>query len=202
MNRRSGSRKLRADAERNITLIVQAAATCLSRRPDASMAEIAETAGVGRVTLYAHFPSREALLEAAIGHALAQATAALDEAAVDEGPAPDALGRMIRLGWPAFDRVRGLFVAAGTQPTDWARDHGAVFLTRVARVVERGRADGSFRSDLPVEWLAAALHGIVQTAGQEVNDGRLDPAVAADVLEATLLGILAVPQAPVGRRRD
>jgi len=193
MDRSRGSRKRRADAERNISAILEAAATCLTRRPDASMAEIAEAAGVGRVTLYAHFPSREALLDAAIERALAAAVAAFDAADIDSGPAADALGRTIRAGWPAFDHVRGLVVAAGEHPPRWASEHTGAFVDRIDRLVARGMADGSFRSDLPRDWLVAALHGLVQTAGQEVDAGRLDAATAADVLETTLLSLLAAP---------
>lgn len=164
---------------------------CFSRHPDASMADVAEAAGVGRVTLYAHFASREALLEAAVGRALAQAMAALDEAAIDDGPPPEALVRMIRLGWPAFGQVWSLHSALGTRAPEWVGEHGGGFLARVAHLVDRGRTDGSFRTDLPSEWLVAAFHGIVQAAGQEVAEGRLDPAIATDVLEATLLGVLS-----------
>ena len=191
MERTPGTRKRRADAERNIALILEAAVTCFSRHPDASMADVAEAAGVGRVTLYAHFPSREALLEAATSHALALAMAAIDMAAIDDGPPPEALVRMIRLGWPAFGQVWSLHVARDTQAPEWVGEHRGGFLARVAHLVDRGRADGSFRSDLPRDWLVAAFHGIVQAAGQEVADGLLDPAVATDVLEATLLAVLA-----------
>ncbi len=65
MKRSSGTRRRRADAERSIASIVDAATECLGRRPDASMTEVAAAAGVGRATLYAHFRSRAALLEAA-----------------------------------------------------------------------------------------------------------------------------------------
>ncbi|MEH1130844.1 TetR/AcrR family transcriptional regulator, partial [Micromonospora sp. CPCC 206061] len=56
----------RADARQNAEKIVQAAVTCLGRSAEASMNDIAQEAGVGRVTLYGHFPSREALVEAAL----------------------------------------------------------------------------------------------------------------------------------------
>lgn len=186
-----GTRKRRADAERNISRIVEAAVSCFSRHPEASMADIAEAAGVGRVTLYAHFASREALLEAATGRAMVVAMAALDQAAIDDGPPPEALARMIRHGWPAFGQVWSLHAALGRRAPDWIGEHVGGFLARIAHLVDRGQADGSFRSDLPRDWLVAAFHGIVQAAGEEVAVGRLDHAIAADVLEATLLGVLS-----------
>ena len=193
MNRSPNTRRRRADAERSIASIVGAAVECFSRQPDVSMGEVATAAGVGRVTLYAHFPSREALLEAATDHALTQASAALDAAGIEDVPAPEALRRMIRSGWPAVDRMWGLHAAGGphSSPRQWER-YGQ-FHARIERLVARGQAEGSFRSDLSVEWLAAALHGLVHAAGQEVRAGRLDPATAPAVLETTLLALLAGP---------
>src|ERR1700731_535694 len=51
-------RDRRADARRNIASILDAAQDCLSRDPTASIADIAQAAGVGRVTLYGHFGTR------------------------------------------------------------------------------------------------------------------------------------------------
>ena len=53
--------KLRADARRNIQLILDAAEACLTRDADASMSDIATEAGLGRVTIYGHFASRQVL---------------------------------------------------------------------------------------------------------------------------------------------
>jgi hypothetical protein len=44
-----------------------AAARVPGRRPDAAMAEIADDAGVGRATLYRHFPTRESLPQSVAG---------------------------------------------------------------------------------------------------------------------------------------
>lgn len=52
----------RADWVANRTAILAGAREALSRQPDASMAQIAEAAGVHRGTLYRHFERREDLL--------------------------------------------------------------------------------------------------------------------------------------------
>ena len=57
--------KLRSDAQRNRTQLLQAARTVFARDGgEASLDDIARLAGVGSGTLYRHFPSREALIEA------------------------------------------------------------------------------------------------------------------------------------------
>ena len=62
---REAERPLRADARRNHELLVEAARSAFaSRGSEASLEEIARTAGVGVGTLYRHFPRRIDLVEA------------------------------------------------------------------------------------------------------------------------------------------
>ena len=65
----SAPKRRRADAERSVAAITDAALEALASDPDASMAEIARRAGVVRATIYMHFPTREALLDAVMEHA-------------------------------------------------------------------------------------------------------------------------------------
>src|SRR6516165_203754 len=62
---KSHARKPRADAERNRARVLEVAKEAFTRSgPDASLNDIAKEAGVGPGTLYRHFPSRDALIEA------------------------------------------------------------------------------------------------------------------------------------------
>ena len=59
------SRKPRADGQRNRNLIIQVAKEAFTENgAGTSLDDIAKKAGVGAGTLYRHFPSREALVEA------------------------------------------------------------------------------------------------------------------------------------------
>jgi AcrR family transcriptional regulator len=61
----SGQRRPRSDAQRNRERILETAKAAFTRRgADASLDEIARQAGVGPGTLYRHFPTRDALIEA------------------------------------------------------------------------------------------------------------------------------------------
>lgn len=60
-----GSRKPRTDAQRNRERILEVAKEAFTHSgADTSLDEVAKEAGVGAGTLYRHFPTREALLEA------------------------------------------------------------------------------------------------------------------------------------------
>jgi AcrR family transcriptional regulator len=186
-------RRRRADAERSIAAIVQAAATAFSERPDVNLTDVARAAGVGRVTLYAHFPTREKLLEAAVEHAVAEAVTALDTARIDDGPADEALGRLVRLAWPILDRHRGLHTAAAALHPSVLRDRHSAVLERIRRLIKRGQAERSIRTDLSADWLVTVCYSLMHGAAEAVSEGRLDRADAADALENTVSGALAPP---------
>src|SRR5277367_5182879 len=84
-------RPLRADAQRNRARLLEAAVRAFSAEgPEVTLDAIAKDAGVGIGTLYRHFPTREALVEAAYRNELARlcdAAAQLRESL----PADDAL---------------------------------------------------------------------------------------------------------------
>src|SRR5689334_3592723 len=64
---------LRSDARRNRERILEAAVRAFSESgPDVAIDAIAKAAGVGSATLYRHFPTREALIEAAYRNELAR----------------------------------------------------------------------------------------------------------------------------------
>ena len=187
------TRARRADAERNIAAIIEAAIATFGREPDASMADVAAAAGVGRVTLYAHFPNRQALIESTLDHVLTQGRAALEAADIDDGPAPDALARAIESAWSVLDRHMSLFAVAKDDVSVQLRQRHEPFLARIEALIERGRGEGTFRSDLPASWLVTTYYTLVHGAGREVVEGRLDPADAPRLLTATLLAAFAPP---------
>ncbi|MET9338159.1 TetR/AcrR family transcriptional regulator [Nonomuraea sp. NPDC003804] len=182
----------RADAERNIAAILAAAARLLSADPNVSVAEIAKEAGVGRVTLYGHFPSRESLVDAVLQEAVDNAEAALSGLELDALPAAQAMDRLIGSSWEILDRHRRLFVAADRAlPAERIRERHGRPLARVERLVERGMDEGAFRTDLPLSWLVTTFFALLHNAAGEIEAGRLPREVAADVLTRTLRSVLA-----------
>src|SRR5262245_10801308 len=99
----TAGRRRRADAERSIESILDAAAHVLGERPDASMDDIARTAGVSRQTVYAHFSSRDTLINALYDRMTARVVAAIDAAHLDQGAPTEAVLRLLQVGWDVFE---------------------------------------------------------------------------------------------------
>ncbi|MGH3320496.1 MAG: TetR/AcrR family transcriptional regulator [Streptosporangiaceae bacterium] len=77
------TRRRRADAGRSIESILDAALNGILTEGELNMSAVARDAGLSRVTLYAHFPTREALLEAVLRRAVSLAALVIDDADIE-----------------------------------------------------------------------------------------------------------------------
>lgn len=179
-------RRVRAEARRNAAAILDAAVRLLGDRPNATVDDVAAAAGLSRQTVYAHFPSRDALLTAVVGRITEEAMAAIDAAAIDEGPAPDALLRLLDAGW----RTALRYPVLDSVPAGDADDelHQPV-VDRLLRLVARGQAAGEFDPALPPTWLVATTIALGHAAGAEVAAGRMAADQAAAALRTSILRV-------------
>jgi|SRR5215218_9364880 len=178
----------RADAERNIAAILDAAAEVLADRPDASMGQIARAAGVARQTVYAHYDSREALLTAVAERALDRTVAAIDAAEPNRGPPILALDRLIRALWESIERHARVLeaLAQGFRSAEEVHGFHSPILDRVERLVRRGQRAGDFDRRLAPGWIATSFLALMHAAAEEVAAGRLSEAAAGQALERTV----------------
>ena len=184
----SPPKRRRADAERNIASILDAALAALASDPDASMAEIARRAGVVRATIYMHFPTREALLDAVQEHATAQVADAIRQAEPDRGEPEQALERVIRATWMQLSQFHGILSLnmSRLSAKELHRRH-LPMTTQFIPLLERGQANGVFRSDVSAEWLIAVVRAIVHVASTELQAGRLSQAEVERTMVTTAL---------------
>ncbi|WP_328344200.1 TetR/AcrR family transcriptional regulator [Micromonospora sp. NBC_00421] len=175
----TGPRPLRADALRNRQRLLDTAVRAFSRQgPAVTLDAIAREAGVGIGTLYRHFPTREALVEAAYRSELAKLCAAADEL-LARLPATEATRAWMDHFVDYLATKRGmadalrLVVAAGTNPYAQSRD---LLMAALTRLLAAGVAAGTIRPDVDPGDVLAGLSGMSLAAqGPEQRDlaGRL-----------------------------
>jgi AcrR family transcriptional regulator len=185
----------RADAERNIATIIATGLDLFSGNAEVSMADVAKAAGLGRVTLYAHFASRADLLDALVQHAIAESEQAMDREHLNpDEPADEMLTRLIAATWHVLDRYRKLRTHALTElgPDRLIQQHDPI-RHRLEKIVTLGQDQGHFRTDLPVDWMVTTIFGLIHTAADEIEAGRLSPDTAPRLLTATLQPALRAP---------
>jgi AcrR family transcriptional regulator len=181
-------RQRRSDAERSIAAILDAAARVLSARPDASIGEIAEAAGVTRQTVYAHFSSRSRLVNAVIDRVTLQVVTAIDAAQLDEGPPTAALVRFLTTSWRTMERYPLLLHVPPAHEDDQAeREQLTPILARLERLVTRGKREGAFDGRLSTSWLVTATISLAHAAGEEVAVGRMTFDEGIDALQHSVL---------------
>jgi AcrR family transcriptional regulator len=182
----SAPKRRRADAERSISAIINAALEALASDPDVSMAEIARRAGVVRATIYMHFPTRESLLDAVMENAVAQVAEATRNAEPTRGEPEEALERVLRATWHKLSDFHALLAinTSRLSAKELHRRHQPV-MTLFVPLIERGQKKGVFRRDVPH---LAMVRAIAHAASAEVRTGRI---VEADVEPAMLSTVMS-----------
>jgi TetR/AcrR family transcriptional regulator, mexCD-oprJ operon repressor len=193
-------RRRRADAERSVTSILDAALEALASDSEASMAEIARRAGVVRATIYVHFPTRESLIDAVTERAIAEVTEVMATAEPDHGDPAEALHRVLTVGWRELGRFHALVRINTRRPqVELRRLHRPVHAL-LQPLIERGMKTGTFRSDVPVAWHLSMLLALIHAASGELQAKRLSAAEIESALLTTVLCALGeAPGSSVGK---
>jgi AcrR family transcriptional regulator len=177
-------RSARADARRNARRLLDAAAELLAADPLVSLERVATHAHVSRTTLYHHFPSREALLDALTDRSVGEVCAALESARPTEGPAAEAMHRTLIAAWQVVGRYRGLVLINPRRlGRNELRRRLEPALEPVRSLIVRGQRSGAFDPKLPPDWLLGLLTDMIHAASSQVSAGTMDSTTA----ERTLL---------------
>jgi AcrR family transcriptional regulator len=160
------ARKPRADAQRNRERILQVAKEVFTRDgAAASLDDIARQAGIGPGTLYRHFPTRDALIEAVYRSEVEKLAAAEQRFAATMPPLEALRAWMLliiehvsdkRLIIPAMDTVAGGFMRLieGSRP---------LIHTAFVASVKRAIASGDLCADTNPDDFVRALVGVFHT---------------------------------------
>lgn len=155
-------RRLRADAERNRSRLLDAARARFATGETAvTLEQIAKDTGVGIGTLYRHFPTREALVEALYREELAGLCASADDLLALHAP-----DRALRAWMDRFadyvaakremaETLRAVF-ASGAMTVSQARER---LTAAVTTILDAGAAGGTLRGDVRAEDVVAMIVG-------------------------------------------
>ena len=167
-------RPMRADARRNYERLLKVAAEAFAEHGEnASLDDIAKRAGVGSGTLYRHFPTRQALLEAAYVDRIEALGTRADELA-KERPPGEALAEWLYEVCVGTIQVRGMKALLGSAVSDGTNVTltvcGTHMKSAAERLVEAAQQEGTLRKDIePIEVLRLA-HGV--STASELASGQ------------------------------
>jgi len=159
----------RADARRNYDRLLEVAhGVIVEQGTEASLRDIARRAGVGLGTLYRHFPSREALLDALLRDQLdrfvEQAQAA--QQSLQPGTALTTCLRDYLTGLDVYRGVASSLMATMQNPASalhasCVRVHGAL-----EQLLTRAQCSGQVRTDIGITDLFALINALAWILGQ------------------------------------
>jgi AcrR family transcriptional regulator len=165
----TGTRALRADAQRNRDRLLDAAVRAFSGEgPEATLDAIAKDAGVGIGTLYRHFPTREALVEAAYRNELARLCDAVPDL-LRAMPPDEAMRSWMDRFVDYMTTKRGMadalraVIASGGNP--YAESRGRL-IAAITTLLDAAGATGTVRPDVAPGDVLASLSGVSLVAGE------------------------------------
>ncbi|MEO1191845.1 MAG: TetR/AcrR family transcriptional regulator [Pseudomonadota bacterium] len=183
--------------------LLNAAGAVLARNPGAAMAEIAEKAGVGRATLYRHFPTREDLIRALVLESLRQIDEATQDIAIDRLSAEQALAEIVQCIVPLGDRFRFLANEATVLNDPEIKATYSRQLDELGALVEAMKAEGSLDRAVPTAWVVAAIDALIYAAWNSVDDGAVARRDAAALAFRTVIrGLGPAASAAAQNRRS
>jgi AcrR family transcriptional regulator len=192
----STSKPLRADARRNRARVLEAAEEVFSAKGvSAPTEEVARQAGVGVGTVFRHFPTKEALLEAVLVARFARlAEEARGLAGADDAGAAlfDFLGRVV--GQSATKNAfADALIASGIDPAEAVADAGRQLWAALGELLVRAQRSGAVRADIGTNELVALIVG----ASHAARYADRDPEVRARAVVVIFDGLRTAAGQPV-----
>lgn len=166
---------LRADAAHNRAVLLRTATRAFaSAAAETSMRAIARDAGVGIATLYRHFPTREALVDAVYQDQVQRLTLGARTLLDDLRPA-EAMRRWMDLFADWLATKHGMLGTLQAMIDSGEIEHGHTrtqLLDAIQAILEAGSSAGDLRADVSAEDIAASLVGIFTVAGKPTQVGQ------------------------------
>ncbi|SDU75703.1 regulatory protein, tetR family [Jiangella alkaliphila] len=180
-------RPLRADAERSVRTILEAAERVLARDPGASLEQVAQAAGVARTTVHRRFATRQALVDAMSAAAVEQLAAAIEAGRPETAPPLVALHEItanvlrVKVSWP-------FALASSMRPDSPVAEAQRRISRRCVELLGKAQAAGAIDAAVDLDWARRVYYALIgeTLAGDDASD---PDALAARVVDTLLRGI-------------
>jgi AcrR family transcriptional regulator len=192
-------RPLRADARRNRTRVLAAAeAVFAAKGTDASTEEVARAAGVGIGTVFRHFPTKEALLQAVFVDRLRRLTDQAVQLSTADDPGAAFFGFFTEM--VAHSATKNAYAdaltAAGIDIRDALGTGRDELLAAMGTLLRKAQDAGAVRADIGVPELIALLIGAARSAEAATEVSVVTPAASGRALEILFDGLRGTAAAP------
>ncbi|WP_406305330.1 TetR/AcrR family transcriptional regulator [Streptomyces sp. NBC_00885] len=181
-------RPLRADAARNRARLLDVATEVFTARGvSVPTEEIARIAGVGVGTLFRHFPTKEALLEAVMVRRLEEMAAQTAQLAAETGPAEAffACFRLVVEQSAGKNEFAQALAAAGVNVHASLQEPTMEIQARLAELLTGAQEAGAVRPELGLPEFVALLAGV----GRAMEQLGADPAPRERIFEVVFDGL-------------
>ncbi|NUP47872.1 MAG: TetR/AcrR family transcriptional regulator [Catenulispora sp.] len=172
--------------------LLDVVAEVLVAQPGASLAEVAEAAGISRTTLHKHYATREELVRAVgvrVTDIWEQAVERVAKEPGTEAGLRQLLAAMIESGPQLTFLWRNPALDADEELTRRYID----VERRCLAVLDRARSRGLLAASATNWWLLQTMYSLVYTAAEAIEAGKLAPLDAPDLVLSTLLHGLGGP---------
>jgi len=165
--------------------IIEAGFTVFNRDPSASLAQVAELAGVGRATLHRHFSSREALVHALAEIAITEMDEVVAAACADVKSHGEALRVSLEVLIPLGDRY-GFLTSEAIEHAPELQSEFARQQRETEEMVEGAKREKLFDRAVPTAWIVQAFDYLLMAAWESVRAGDVTQAQAGELAWRTL----------------
>ncbi|MER7488668.1 helix-turn-helix domain-containing protein [Streptomyces sp. NPDC126497] len=183
----TAGRSLRADAERSVRAILEAAERVLAEDPGASMEQIAAAAGVARTTIHRRFANRQALIEALASSAARQLARAVDDGRPDTAPPLVAMHRITA----NVLQVKSAWAFALELPADPDGEAAALhqdIARRCVAVLKRAQDDRLIDGAADLDWVRRVYYALIGESLRGNADGADPDTLATRIIDTLLHG--------------
>jgi AcrR family transcriptional regulator len=176
------SRPMRADAQRNYARLLDAASAAFVEHgaDDVSLEEIARRAGVGIGTLYRHFPTRQALLEAVYRDQVESLNARAEQLREAESPGDalaDWMRALVRFSSTKRSMTSALLATLGTN-SELLSSCSQVICGAAESLLARAQQAGVVRPDADARDLIRLVHAVNIATEKAPDPGQADRMLA------------------------